>query len=135
MRIVLDTNVLISGTFWTGNSFRILELTDNGKVVIIISQKLVEEYNEVINREEILEKIENKNLTLNNIVQKVISNAVIVSPSTKLDISQEDPDDNIVLECAVEGKADFIISQDNHLLKLGEFQGIKIVTPEEFLRK
>jgi len=50
------------------------------------------------------------------------------------DILKEDPNDNIIIDCAFEGKVDFIVSQDKPLLKLGEFQGIRIVSPEEFLR-
>ena len=55
------------------------------------------------------------------------------SYKNKLKIVKEDPDDNKILECAVEGKADFIVSQDSHLLKLREFHGIRIMSPEEFL--
>ena len=49
-------------------------------------------------------------------------------------IVKDDPKDNIFIETAVAGNADYLISQDNHLLKLKEFKGIKIITPEEFLR-
>jgi len=135
MRVVLDTNVLISGTFWTGDSFRVLEGIDQGKAEIIISEELISEYDDVLTREEIAEKIENKSLVIRDIVQKVISRAKIVEPSEKFDILKEDPDDNIILDCAFEGKVDFIVSQDKHLLRLGEFKGIKIVSPEEFLRR
>ena len=65
---------------------------------------------------------------------KVINNSEIVEPSARLDIVEEDPDDNKVLECAKEGKVKYIITNDKHLLKLRKFEGIKIVTPEEFLR-
>ena len=57
----------------------------------------------------------------------------LIDPKTKINVIQDDPDDNIVLECAFEGKADYIISGDPHLLKLKEFKGIKIVKPNEFL--
>lgn len=137
MKIVLDTNVLISGTFWTGNSFKILEMIGSNKVSLFLSDGIINEYYETINSDEILDKINNKNLISNEIIQKVISNAFIVKPNQKLTIS-EDPDDNMVLECAFEGQVDFIITYDNHLLKLKEFNNfnnnIKIVAPEEFLR-
>ncbi len=51
----------------------------------------------------------------------------------KLNIIKEDPSDNIVLECAAEGKADYMISGDSHLLGLKEFRGIKILTPKQFV--
>ena len=81
----------------------------------------------------VFDKIENKNLIINKIIKRVIEDATIVSSEKKFDIIKEDLDDNRVLECAVEGRVDYIITQDNHLLKLGEFEGIRIITPGEFL--
>ena len=134
MKVVLDTNVLISGTFWTGDSFEILKKIDMKEITLVLSKELIDEYKETIHSEEIIEKIENKNLIISEIIKEVIENALIVSPRTKFNIVKEDPDDNKILECGFEGKVDFIISQDNHLLKLKEFQGIRILKPEEFLK-
>lgn len=133
MKIVLDTNILVSGTFWKGNPAKIIDIIDRKTVGLILSEGLIKEYNKVINREEIMDKIIDKNLILNESVQKIINDSTIVEPQQKLDIIKEDPDDNKILETAVEGKADYIISKDNHLLKLKEFQKIKIIAPEEFL--
>ena len=135
MKVVLDTNVLVSGTFWRGASSKILEMADRGELEIILSKELIDEYYSVINREEIMNKIANKNLILNKAVCKIIKESKIVEPLEKLNIVTEDSDDNVILECAVEGNVNCIISQDNHLLKLKEFKGIKIITPEEFLRR
>ena len=133
MKVVLDTNVLVSGTFWTGKSFEIIKLLELKGLGLILSKELIDEYNETINSEEIIDKIENKNLIVNEIIKKIISEAEIVEPSQKFEVVKGDPDDNKILECAVEGKADFIVSQDSHLLKLREFHGIRIMSPEEFL--
>lgn len=133
MKVVLDTNVLVSGTFWTGYSFQILKKIDLKEITLILSKELIDEYNETINSDEIIEKIENKNLIISETIQKVIEEATIVGPKEKFNVVKEDPDDNKIIECAVEGCVDYIISQDNHLLKLKEFKGIKIITPEEFL--
>lgn len=132
MKVTLDTNVLVSATFWTGNSFKIIKLIDDKKIQCILSEEIIEEYNRVANSDEIIEKVENKSLMVSKIVENVISDSLIVMPALKLNVI-EDPDDNKILECAVEGKADCIISQDNHLLKLKEYKGIKILTPKEFL--
>lgn len=134
MRITLDTNVLISGTFWTGDSFRILDMIDKKKLNNVSSREIIEEYNEAIKSDEIVDKVDNKKLTMAKIVHNVIKSSEIVEPTTKLDVVKDDPDDNRVLECAKEGKVSHVITNDNHLLKLKEFEGIKIVTPEEFLR-
>ena len=62
----------------------------------------------------------------------IIRNSIIVEPKEKIVIVKDDPKDNIFIETAVAGDVDYIVSQDNHLLKLKEFRGIKIITPEEF---
>lgn len=116
---------MVSGTFWTGSSLRILDLIDSKEIELVISEKLIEEYNNTINSEEIMDKSEKKNLIINNIVQEVLKNSTIVKPLKKLDIIKEDPDDNKVLECAIEGNVSYIITKDNHLLKLKEFRGVK----------
>lgn len=132
MKVTLDTNVLISATFWTGNSFKIIKLIDDKKIQCILSEEIIEEYNRIANSDEIIEKVENKSLIVSKVVENVISDSLIVIPALKLNVT-EDPDDNKILECAVEGEVDYIISQDNHLLKLKEYKGIKILTPKEFL--
>lgn len=132
MKIVLDTNVLISGTFWTGDSFKILNKIDKEEIELIISEDLIKEYEKIINSDEIIEKITDKKLILNKVVQKVINNSVIVEPKQKFNVVKDDAKDNKIIEAAIEGKADYIISQDKHLLKLKSYQGIKIISPEEF---
>lgn len=67
-------------------------------------------------------------------VKKVIAISTIISPVTRLDAVKEDPDDNRILECAVDGMVDYLVSQDNHLLKFSKYGKIRIVSPEEFLR-
>ncbi len=133
-KVILDTNILISGTFWTGSSFRILDMVDKKIVESISSKEILLEYDKIIKSEEIAEKIENKDLVMSKISQNVIINSKIVEPKKKLQVVKEDPNDNIILECAKEGKADYIITNDKHLLKIREFEGIKIITPEEFLK-
>jgi predicted nucleic acid-binding protein len=60
--------------------------------------------------------------------------ASYVSPDTTLDVVKEDPDDNRILECAVEAESDFIVTGDKHLLRMGVFRQLRIVTPAEFLQ-
>lgn len=134
IKLVLDTNILVSGTFWTGDSFKIMELIDKKKIVSMLSEEIIKEYYRVINSDEIIDKIKDKYLIISDVSKKIILNSTIIKLDIKLDIVKEDPDDNIILECAHEGKVDYIISQDKHLLKLKEFKNIKIITPEEFLK-
>ncbi|MGV8161929.1 MAG: putative toxin-antitoxin system toxin component, PIN family [Candidatus Nanoarchaeia archaeon] len=134
LKVTLDTNILISGSFWTGDSFRILELIDKHKIISVLSNEIIEEYYETLISPEILKKVKNKALLLTTVAQKIITNSVIVSPSTKINLITEDFDDNKILECAKEGKVDYIITKDNHLLKFKKFERIQIITPDEFLR-
>ncbi len=68
-------------------------------------------------------------------VEKIKEISTIVEPKIKLDLIEKDPDDNIVLECAKEGKVDFIPSYDNHILDLKEFENIPILKPDDFLKR
>ncbi len=133
MKITVDTNVLISATFWYGDSFRILERVENKEIELILSHEIIKEYEEVLAYNEIQEKIQAKQLTMKQTVQKIQSMATLAYPSEKINIVKDDPDDNAVLECALEGDVNYIITNDKHLLKLKEFQEIKIITPAEFL--
>ncbi|MBS3074637.1 putative toxin-antitoxin system toxin component, PIN family [Candidatus Pacearchaeota archaeon] len=130
MKVVLDTNIFISGIFWSGNFCSIIiDNWKNGRFEMISSLEIIEELVETLSNfkiqmpEEIIE--EWKNL--------IIENSTITYSSEKLEVIKEDPDDNKFLEAAVAGKAEFIISQDKHLLNLKEYRGIRILKPEEFL--
>ena len=101
---------------------------------MVLSLDIIKEFSRVLNYEEIQEKIKDKNLEMKYSVEKIISLSEMIEPKERLNIIQEDFSDNKILECAYEGKADYIITKDNHLLKLKEFKNIKIVTPEEFLK-
>ena len=67
-------------------------------------------------------------------IGKLVSIAKMVEPNERLDIVKDDADDNKILECAKSGKVDFIVSNDNHLLKLKKFDKIPILTPKEFIK-
>jgi|SRR3989344_1078323 len=132
-RIVADTNVLVSATFWNGDSDKIIEKAENKKIELIISKEIIEEFSSVLGYKEIQDKIKNKHLELRRTVEKIVSISTIVEPKEKFNIVKDDPEDNKFIEVAVCGQTDFIVTQDKHLLKLKEFKGIKIVRPNEFL--
>lgn len=134
MKVVLDTNVVVSGTFWTGASFKVVSLIDKEKIIMIVTLPILREYEKVVHSEEILEKTTIFQQAKINVLYKILARAIIVEPKEKIDIIKDDLDDNKFLEAAVESQADYIISRDKkHLLILKNFRGISIVTPEEFL--
>ena len=135
MKITVDTNTLISATFWSGPSDKIISKVEIKEIELIISNDIIKEYNEVLDYEEIQDKIKDKKLEMKRTVGKIISMSTIVVPKEKVDIVKDDPDDNKILECAIAGNVDCIVSNDKHLLKLKKFRNIPILTPDEFVEK
>ncbi len=135
MKITVDTNILVSATFWTGASDRILEKAEKKEIEIVLSQEIMKEYIKVLNYKEIQDKIKDKNLEMNRTVEKITAISKFVEPKEKLQVVKDDPSDDKFIECAKTGNVNYIVSNDKHLLKLKEFEGIKIITPEEFLKK
>lgn len=133
MKICVDTNVLISATFWEGTSYKIMKLVEIGKAELFLSNPILKEYIGVLKYEEIQSKITSKNLEMKLTIDKLISLASIVVPNRKINVIKDDIDDNKILECAIDGRVDYIITKDFHLLKLKKFEGIEIITPEELL--
>jgi len=126
-RLTFDTNVLISSTLWKNSvSRKLLDQLILQSKEIFITGEILEEYCKVLKRDFNFSKedIEEK-------AELILSFLKVITPSSKIEIVKEDPDDNKVIECAVESKSEYIISYDLHLLKLKDYQGIKIIKPEE----
>ena len=133
MRITADTNVLLSATFWLGDSFRIIEKVEKGEIELVLSRDIIQEFGGLLEYDEIKDKIKDKALEMKKTVDEIVEMSTIVDPKERFNIIKEDPEDNVVIECAVEGKVDYIVSQDDHLLKLKEFRSIRILTPKEMI--
>lgn len=129
MRIVLDTNIFISGIHWSGSSEKILHAWIGDKFEVVFSESIIEEIIETLLNFKVPLPIDDLLSWWIVISEK----AIIVNPLEKLDVVEEDPDDNKFLEAAVTGNASYTVSQDKHLLKIKKFRGTRIVTPEEFL--
>ena len=129
MKVVLYTNVFISGIHWLGDSNKVLSMWRNEKFELIISLEIIEE---------IITTLKNFKIVLSEEEigywkDIILENSLLVEPEEEIDIVKDDQDDNKFIEVAVMGKAKYIITQDNHLLKIKEFREIKILTPKEFL--
>ena len=135
MKLVLDTNVWLSGIFWEGEASKIIEKTEKKNIQILISENILSEIVNVLNKESKFQKyILNLKLSVEEILRTILSISDLIETKTKLDLIKADPKDNIILEVALDGKAEYIISYDNHLLNMMEFRGIKIISPGEFLK-
>ena len=131
MRGILDTNVFISGIFFSGPPSQILKAWANQRLQIVLSQQILDEYQRV--SEELSSKFQE--IDILPIIELVTIHGQFID-TQGLDISVcEDPDDDKFLECAVAGKCKIIISGDKHLLKLSGYEGITVMSPRNFVDK
>ena len=128
IRVVLDTNVYISALLFGGLPGSLLDIAFLQSFVLVISPALLDELDE-----KLLLKFEISVEDTAIIRGKLESIAEIIRPDLVLNVVEDDPDDDRVLECAVKGDADYIVTGDRHLLKLGVYEGISIVTVRQFL--
>ena len=127
MRIVVDTNVIISGVFFGGAPGEVLKAIVSNKVTACASKQIVEEYIEIVN-----EMISRKQGKLNNnILLTLIESLEMIKPKTHIEISR-DRDDDKFIECAKDADALYIVSGDKDLLVIKQYENIKIITAKEF---
>ncbi len=133
-RVVLDTNVLVSGTIVrNGLPARLVTLAIERRITLVVSSYLLAEYLAVLQRPHIAKKYPQLSGRLDLIRRFLQANAVLVTPRSVPEVVAADPKDNAILACALEGRAQFLVSGDEHLLQLGEYRGLHILTPREML--
>ena len=131
MKVTVDTNFLISATQWDYSvAHKLLKKFILSDVEIFTTQDILDETSEVLERDFKYSKDETKNL-----IEKILLFTDIIEPKQKVEVIKDDPDDNKVIECAIESSSDYIITYDRHLVKLKEYRRIKIVKPEEILKE
>ena len=128
MRLVLDTNVVLSAMLWNGTPFRLLQLAVEGEAQLFTSPVLAAELREILARPHLAAKLLEKGTTADAVTALYLGFARAVSPLSVPRVVPDDADDDHVIACAVAAKADVIVSGDKHLLKLREYQGIRMVT-------
>ncbi len=129
MRIILDTNVLISGVFFAGPPYQILEAWRDGKVKLNVSPEILEEYQRV--GEELSGDF--PSINIQPILDLLTIRAEIVSAPSLSEPVCKDPDDDKFLACAISCKCQWIISGDKQLLAVSGFRGITVIKPRKFL--
>jgi putative PIN family toxin of toxin-antitoxin system len=131
VRVVLDTNVLVSALLFTGITSEIVPLWKEGGVTLLLSRDILEEYLRVLGYPKFqLSEADIKGL----IEEELLPFVQVIKPRKRLSVVKRDPSDNKFLECALAGKAKVIISGDKDLLSIGRYRGIGIQTPAQFLR-
>jgi putative PIN family toxin of toxin-antitoxin system len=102
------------------------------ELTIYVSKDIILEISKVLLYPKIAEILRKANVNEREILQAIEANSIIVKPKFKLQVIEEDVEDNKILECALASGADIIVSGDKHLLKLGRFKKTRILTPREF---
>ncbi len=135
LRVVVDTNVLVSGLFGIKDSpsSQILNAIRSQKIILVSSPVILEEVGEVINRNRIVKRTKMSPRKRADFMDKLIERSDITAGMQLSQLISRDVKDDKFLSCAVEAKADYIITGDEDLLDLKVYEGIKIVAPRQFL--
>lgn len=134
MRLVVDTNVILSGLLWQGSPHGLLRQIRDGQASLVESPALLEELEEVLIRPKFAGILTRLRLSPETLLAELLQLAEIVIPNPLPAPVSRDPDDDAVLALAVAAQVDLIVSGDDDLLDLHEYQGIPIVTATEALK-
>jgi putative PIN family toxin of toxin-antitoxin system len=130
IKVVVDTNILISAINYGGGSDQILDLARNKEIELLTSPEILAEFADVLHR-----KFEFTPERTKEAVAQIQKISALTFSVQRINIIKKHEPDNRILECAVEGKAQYIVSGDeHHILPLKEFEGIKVLSPAEFLK-
>ena len=129
MKVIIDTNVFISGVFFSGAPYKILEAWRDGKVQFVVSREILQEYQRVL--ETLGEEF--PGVDVSGILELLTVKSELIAAPALLEAVCVDPDDDKFLACALASKVKHIISEDKHLLKVSGYRGVEVVKPRKFI--
>jgi uncharacterized protein len=136
VKLVVDTNLLLSGTLWRGSPARLLNGVLSAPGTLCLSAEIILEFGNVLAREEFAGRLAGLGVTVSDVMQRYQRLARRIMPAEISAVpSLRDPKDLKILAAAVGAGADAIVTGDNDLLVLGNFQGIPIIRVEEALKR
>jgi len=135
MRVVVDTNIWVSGLLWRGVPWRLLCLAEQGEVELCMSPKMLEELHRVLSYERLQRHVDRLGLTRSELVAYALHLVSIFEVPKGDPIVIADPDDDVFLHCASVAGADYVVSGDRHLLDLSTYGHIAILTVSNFLAR
>lgn len=130
-KVVLDSNVLISAIAFEGKPREVFNRILKGQIQLAISKDILDEIEGVLSGK----KFQYPKEVIHSIRNALEDLAEFVTPQKEVKRIKKDPDDNRILECALEAKAHLIISGDNHLLELKRYINVRIITPSDYLKE
>lgn len=133
LRLVLDTSTIVSAFFWNGNEAELFRLIEKKKLLLFITKDILDELYEVVSRPKFKAVMQRAGITSEQIIEKLLSiSSLEVQQNINIDACR-DRKDNKFLECAVISNADYIVSGDDDLLSIKEYNNIKIVSTKKIL--
>lgn len=130
MRIVVDTNVIASAVFFGGKPYQLLHYIMEEKVDVVASKEIVDEYEEIFIRM----KQKYPSISTKIPLQDIVARFEIILVTSDIHVSR-DPDDDKFISCAADGKCIYIVSGDNDLLSIKNYEDIEILTVNDFLNR
>ena len=134
MRVVLDANVVISALITPqGAMAQVLDFWKQGVYELVLSPAILDEIARVAHYPRIQQRYRLDDAGIDDFVRLLGEEATLIEPTVRVQAVAEDPDDDRYVECALASGADLIVTGDAHLLKLGDFQGVRMTKPGDFL--
>ena len=135
IRVVADTNIVLSAYFWDGLPEKLLLLARTGDCELLVTDQLITELRTVLSRDKFTRNFAAIGLNVDTLIGDYSALVKFVEPAKIPPTILDDPPDDNVLACAVGGEAQFIVSGNRHLLRFKQFQGIEIKTVADFLKE
>ena len=135
MRVVLDTNTVVSGFLWDGPPRALIGAAIDERIEIFTSAVLIEELAGILPRQRFARRLAEKQLSIPVLIERYSVLAQIVQPATLSGPVSPDPDDDVVLAIALAAQAELIVSRDKHLRNLKHFHRIPILNAADALRR
>ncbi|PIP40046.1 putative toxin-antitoxin system toxin component, PIN family [Candidatus Desantisbacteria bacterium CG_4_9_14_3_um_filter_40_11] len=132
IKMVFDTNVIVSALLWTGIPHELLVMAKKGEISLAMSFDMLVELEEVLGREKFQHRIKAINTTIEELISSIKLIVKFYTVLEKIEGICLDIDDDMFLECAIASNSKYILSGDMHLLSLGSFRDIQILRPRDF---
>jgi putative PIN family toxin of toxin-antitoxin system len=133
MRVVLDTNILVSSTLGPmGRPAAIMKALQEGLYELVLSESIMDEYRDAMGGPDVRKRFRYTDFQIEEAVQGFRALSTVVEPDLSVRVAP-DPDDDHIIGCAIAGEADYIVTGDNKLLTVGSYRGIQLLNPAAFL--
>jgi putative PIN family toxin of toxin-antitoxin system len=133
--VVADTNTVVSGLLWRGNPRQVLEAARIGTLQLYTTASLLAELDDVLQRPKFAQRLSLASVTSSSLVMGYAALARLIEPAMIEPVILADPDDDVVLACAVAAHAEAIVTGDTHLLDFKQYEGIAILTAAQLLTR